>query len=239
MYCLPDTVTPALFFFFNDTATTEIYTLSLHDALPIHALGRSGIEPGQRVALFGVGGIGGFLLAALLSRTQGDLSLIVVDVDERKRHLIERLNASSPTFITADELTETAIWDLTAGWGVDLAIEASGSPVAVQQALSVVRKGGTLLQVGIPAGRVSLPLGQVVPREVSIVTTNGMVCQVDLPLALALLSQTDLATQITDRIIPLERLVPDGLEPLALHEILGKVLVQIQEVPSVVSDWSE
>src|SRR3989442_10808487 len=26
---------PELFFFFNDTATTEIYTLSLHDALPI------------------------------------------------------------------------------------------------------------------------------------------------------------------------------------------------------------
>src|SRR2546430_6363008 len=26
---------PPLFFFFNDTATTEIYTLSLHDALPI------------------------------------------------------------------------------------------------------------------------------------------------------------------------------------------------------------
>src|SRR6202020_3664943 len=28
-----------LVFFFNDTATTEIYTLSLHDALPIFALG--------------------------------------------------------------------------------------------------------------------------------------------------------------------------------------------------------
>src|SRR3712207_8058403 len=28
------------FFFFNDTATTEIYTLSLHDALPIFPLGR-------------------------------------------------------------------------------------------------------------------------------------------------------------------------------------------------------
>src|SRR6266511_6473095 len=27
-----------LFFFFNDTATTEIYTLSLHDALPIFGL---------------------------------------------------------------------------------------------------------------------------------------------------------------------------------------------------------
>src|SRR5256885_3739394 len=28
-----------LFFFFNDTATTEIYTLSLHDALPIYVIG--------------------------------------------------------------------------------------------------------------------------------------------------------------------------------------------------------
>src|SRR3712207_7061450 len=32
-----------LFFFFNDTATTEIYTLSLHDALPISSVG--GISP--------------------------------------------------------------------------------------------------------------------------------------------------------------------------------------------------
>src|SRR2546430_5620223 len=50
-------------FFFNDTATTEIYTLSLHDALPIyergggrgehHVHGRSvlGEPPGQRAAL--------------------------------------------------------------------------------------------------------------------------------------------------------------------------------------------
>src|SRR5947199_9029304 len=30
--------TSLLFFFFNDTATTEIYTLSLHDALPIYRI---------------------------------------------------------------------------------------------------------------------------------------------------------------------------------------------------------
>src|SRR5437660_5041137 len=33
-HCLPHHVL-SIFFFFNDTATTEIYTLSLHDALPI------------------------------------------------------------------------------------------------------------------------------------------------------------------------------------------------------------
>jgi (R,R)-butanediol dehydrogenase / meso-butanediol dehydrogenase / diacetyl reductase len=220
-----------------EACSNEAAALAQPCAVAMHALDRVGIEPGQCVALYGVGGIGGFLLAGLLAETQGDLSLIVMEVDERKRHFVERLGAPASTFIITDELTETAIWDLTAGRGVDLAIEAAGSPTAVQQALTMIRKGGTLLQVGIPAGRVSLPLGQVVPREVSIVTTNGMTCDVDLPKALALLSRTDLATRITDRIISLERLVPDGLEPLALHEVLGKVLVQIQEAPPPVTTW--
>src|SRR3712207_7018905 len=36
-----------MFFFFNDTATTEIYTLSLHDALPIYEEERDDVD-GQR-----------------------------------------------------------------------------------------------------------------------------------------------------------------------------------------------
>src|SRR2546430_9562426 len=35
----------SFFFFFNDTATTEIYTLSLHDALPIYVLGADAVPP--------------------------------------------------------------------------------------------------------------------------------------------------------------------------------------------------
>src|SRR5262245_66326568 len=35
----------SFFFFFNDTATTEIYTLSLHDALPISSAGRPAGKP--------------------------------------------------------------------------------------------------------------------------------------------------------------------------------------------------
>src|SRR3989475_7715319 len=40
------------FFFFNDTATTEIYTLSLHDALPI--LPTPGARPGVSLSLTGL-----------------------------------------------------------------------------------------------------------------------------------------------------------------------------------------
>src|SRR2546430_17193890 len=47
-------VSVCLFFFFNDTATTEIYTLSLHDALPISELEtRDGHPEGPRA---GIGG---------------------------------------------------------------------------------------------------------------------------------------------------------------------------------------
>src|SRR5688572_32499398 len=44
-----------LFFFFNDTATTEIYTLSLHDALPISIVARLDSVRGRCVGASGVG----------------------------------------------------------------------------------------------------------------------------------------------------------------------------------------
>src|SRR5258708_29741621 len=40
-----------LFFFFNDTATTEIYTLSLHDALPISDDNRAGHAAGESMKI--------------------------------------------------------------------------------------------------------------------------------------------------------------------------------------------
>ena len=40
-----DSVRIIVFFFFNDTATTEIYTLSLHDALPIWKTVQDGVLP--------------------------------------------------------------------------------------------------------------------------------------------------------------------------------------------------
>src|SRR5260221_14326593 len=54
----------SLFFFFNDTATTEIYTLSLHDALPIYS--------GNPVK---VGGVFNSSAPSLLTGQRGDLQL--------------------------------------------------------------------------------------------------------------------------------------------------------------------
>jgi len=45
------------FFFFNDTATTEIYTLSLHDALPICQIPMACLVPNSITSTFQSGGL--------------------------------------------------------------------------------------------------------------------------------------------------------------------------------------
>src|SRR3712207_8445310 len=58
-----------VFFFFNDTATTEIYTLSLHDALPISGAGGRGQRARHALDLCGVlapaGSVSGWALSCL------------------------------------------------------------------------------------------------------------------------------------------------------------------------------
>src|SRR3712207_6947159 len=81
-----------LCFFFNDTATTEIYTLSLHDALPIF---HGGLELQDLPA-----GVHGDLLAQVALRDgRGDLGDVAHLVGQVARHGVEdrkstRLNSS-------------------------------------------------------------------------------------------------------------------------------------------------
>src|SRR2546430_9865651 len=78
-----------IFFFFNDTATTEIYTLSLHDALPISWNFRS-----ARFTVYGTGGVSGFLVGLLAnsrSRLYSSRGRVTFPEEDRKS---TRLNSS-------------------------------------------------------------------------------------------------------------------------------------------------
>src|SRR3712207_7343390 len=70
------------FFFFNDTATTEIYTLSLHDALPIWVcLGRQSPCPAP-----GLGQVAG-------ARVERDRGRVAADVVERSEEHTSELQS--------------------------------------------------------------------------------------------------------------------------------------------------
>src|SRR5689334_25405914 len=62
-----------VFFFFNDTATTEIYTLSLHDALPIFQVM---IEPALTVFL---GAILGWVMLSVLGPIYDVITKVMTD----------------------------------------------------------------------------------------------------------------------------------------------------------------
>src|SRR2546430_10250232 len=78
----------AFFFFFNDTATTEIYTLSLHDALPICEDADVQGPDARRVALAGRAGrriIAGDRKSTRLNSSHSQISYAVFCLKKKKR----------------------------------------------------------------------------------------------------------------------------------------------------------
>jgi len=194
-------------------------------AIALHAVRQSGVQPGQVLALIGVGGIGSLILAA--AEAQGIAPILAIDVDEQRLERAARLGAAflvnarheDPAHVTRR---------LTGGVGADVVIEASGAPPAPEQALTLVRRGGRVLLVGLQAAHRSIDLRAMVLGEIELRCSNGHVCDVDLPAALTLLATTDLALTVVERVIELDALVEDGLLPLVEHKVHGKILVAIK-----------
>jgi (R,R)-butanediol dehydrogenase/meso-butanediol dehydrogenase/diacetyl reductase len=193
-------------------------------AVALHALARGNVAAAGTIALFGVGSIGSLLLATLQAQAAGGQNVIVIDVEPGRLAVAKKLGATTQINARLSDPV-VAIDELTGGRGVDVAIDATGVPGTIAQALIAVRRGGCLLQIGIPVTPVSLVLDTTVMQEKEIITANGQVCTVDLPHALKLLSTTDLAQSIGYRVIGLDRLVEEGLVPLVEHRATAKVVV--------------
>lgn len=189
-------------------------------AVGLHGVDRAGISPGERVLVLGAGAIGSFLLAGLAGH---DGEVVVVDLDPARLEVARLLGATGVHLITRD----TTIDDLRdlAGGPVDVVVESSGAPGAVAKALGLAARGGRVLLVGLVKAPQELMLADVVLREVDVRTTVAHVCSVDLPKALGLLTTTPLAQTIGVKVVPLESVVTDGLEPLVHGAVSGKVLV--------------
>jgi (R,R)-butanediol dehydrogenase/meso-butanediol dehydrogenase/diacetyl reductase len=189
-------------------------------AVGLHAVDRSGVRPGDTVVLLGAGAIGSFILAGLAGH---DGRVIAVDVDAGRLAAAERLGASETALVTADD-PEDPVRHLVP-IGADVVIESSGAPGAAQRSTHLVTAGGTVLLVGLVKAPQSLALADLVLREVTVRTTVAHVCDTDLSRALELLRDRPLADELVGRVVPLDRVVTDALEPLAAGAVPGKVLV--------------
>ncbi|MES2171284.1 MAG: alcohol dehydrogenase catalytic domain-containing protein [Actinomycetota bacterium] len=188
-------------------------------AVGFHAARRSGAQPGDRVVLISAGAIGTFVLAALLAF--GDIDVTVVDFPGPKLDRALRLGAAR--IIPAGHDTVADVLAAVHPRGADVVIEASGAPDQLANAIRMVRAGGTILQVGLPARHPEIDLAAVVLHEVTLRTTNAHVFGEDLAPALELLATTGLAHELLDSVHPLED-IAEQLERLATGRLEGKVL---------------
>ncbi len=113
---------------------------------------------GATVAITGFGPIGA--MAAAIAEHSGASTVVVTDVSDHALETARRWAATRSfgnlhafNVRTADAASvKKAIDAITDGQGVDVVLEMSGSPAAINFGLDVVRMGGTLSLLGLPAG---------------------------------------------------------------------------------------
>ena len=113
------------------------------------------VELGRTVAVIGVGGVGlNSVQGALLSGANPIIAIYLLDNKleaARSFGATHTINASNTEDVAAE------VRKLTAGRGVDYAFVAVGSPRAVEQAFTLIRRGGTVTLVGIPEIQATVP----------------------------------------------------------------------------------
>ena len=138
---------------------------------------------------------------------------------------------SGPT-ISIDARTEdvaAAIREATAGDGADVVIEASGVAPSPTAAIHATKRGGRVVIVGLQSEPPPVDLFDAALREVDLATTVAHICDSNLPAALEVLAETKLAELVLDHVIPLERIVDEGLVPLAEGRAGGKLVVEVAQ----------
>src|SRR5581483_6954613 len=120
------------------------------------------VRPGETAAIIGCGGIG--LSVVQGCRIAGAGRIVAVDTVARKLDLARQLGATD-VVNAAEGNPVPAVVEMTGG-GVEYAFEAIGLPATVRQAVRMVRKGGTIVMIGVlPAGtNVELPGADIVTR---------------------------------------------------------------------------
>jgi alcohol dehydrogenase len=112
------------------------------------AVNAARIEPGQSVAVIGLGGVG---LSALLGAVlQGAGRIVAVDVVPEKLELARRLGATELVHARDDDLGDVD--------PVDFSYEAAGRPETLEQAVRLLGTGGTATMIGLPRPGSSISL---------------------------------------------------------------------------------
>ncbi len=120
------------------------------------AINTGAVGRGDTVAVFGCGGVGDAAIAG--ARLAGATTIVGVDVDDTKLEWARGFGATHVVNSRRDDPIE-AIRAATGGFGVDVAIDAVGTPETYRQAFDARDLAGTVVLVGVPRPEMKIELG--------------------------------------------------------------------------------
>ncbi|MBH0190653.1 MAG: L-threonine 3-dehydrogenase [Nitrospira sp.] len=129
---------------------------------------------GQTVLVTGCGPTG--LFAVAVARVAGAAVIIATDVSDYRLGLAKQVGADQTVNVKASppEAVSEVIRQLTAGEGVDAALEMSGDPAALHQAFRAVKNGGRVTLFGIPTGQVCFDLtNEIIFKGIRVYGVTG------------------------------------------------------------------
>jgi propanol-preferring alcohol dehydrogenase len=192
----------------------EVAPLFCAGVTVFRALKRASILAGQRLAIFGVGGLGH--LAIQIGHSLG-AEVTAIDISDEKLALAKSLGSSHALNAASPDVVK----ELRKKGGVHVAIVTSAAKAAYEMAFYGLRPTGTLLVVGLPADDICFPPIMMAAGEVRIQAT-AVGTRDDLREVLAMAEAGKVRCQVTSR--PLVQ-VNEVLEDLRHGRIAGRVVL--------------
>lgn len=152
---------------------------------------------GDSTAIFGVGPTG--MMHVMLAHAKKFSKIFCFDVNDFRLDFAKKFNITD-SINSMDENRKQKILNNTDGLGVDVAIVATSSLKALEDAIDMVRKGGTVMMFGVPSkgAKLDLDMSVIYSKEITLVTSYAA-SDSDTKKALELIesSQIDVKQLIT------------------------------------------
>jgi propanol-preferring alcohol dehydrogenase len=201
-------------------------SLTFEEAAPIFcagvttykALKVTNAKPGEWVAIYGIGGLGH--VALQYAKAMG-LNVIAVDIQDEKLNLATELGAD----LTVNSRRVDPVQEIERlVGGAHAAVSVAVTPKAFEQAYRSVRRGGTLVVVGLPTGEIPIPIFDTVLNGV---TVKGSIVgtRKDLQEALEFAARGKVKTIVETQ--PLEK-INDVFERMEKGQINGRVVLILE-----------
>eukprot|EP00667_Euglena_gracilis_P008410 EG_transcript_8525 len=132
------------------------------------------LQPTDFLAVFGCGGVG--LSAIMIAKAHGAAAIIAVDTNKASLEVARSLGATAVVDAgLGSEHVRQQVRDLTEGRLADVTVDAAGFRETCENAVWCARRGGRVVQVGLPLAEApSIPMARVAGWELEVVGSHGI-----------------------------------------------------------------